>query len=298
MAPLLMSQLPAQTESATTSDDDYSFPKPSRKPELTRLTTFDPHGVASRAQGAKPTISWNGPSQDICGYDLEEIEDTEEWWLDHIHPGDLEGLKSSYQRHLQPYPTRPHCSEARLWSADYRFRRKDGTYLLVSERGTTIRDKDGLILKLTSVVINKALKEEQRSAHRRKLEQRNYLATVAENTPSGIYLMDNQGYVLYMNKAAELITGYTFEELSPYTFHASCHSCRPSGEIYPIGECPILLNQQANISLQNHPEVFVHKVGERSCPNTGYRLIVCRVAISTTLYFQLRLLEVTIPAEP
>jgi len=265
MAPLSKTLPLTETQSSTTSDDENnSSKKPSRKPELTRLTTFKSYNAASQARSATPTITWIGPSYTICGYDLEEIENTEEWWLGHIHPEDVEDLTSSYRQHLQPCPARPYHSEARLWSADYRFRRKDGTYLLVSERGTTIRDKNGFVTKLTSVIIDKTLQNRQRSAHRWKLEQRNYLATVAENTPSGIYLMDNQGYVIYMNKAAELITGYTFEELSPYTFHASCHSCRPSGDIYPIGECPILLHQQANVSVQNHPEVFVHKVGLRS----------------------------------
>lgn len=96
--------------------------------------------------------------------------------------------------------------------------------------------------------------------HKQQLEQHNYLAAVAENTPSGIYLMDSNGYVIYMNKAAELITGFTYEELRPYTFHSSCHSCRPNGSIYPTNECPIMLSQQANETAKNNSEVFVHKV--------------------------------------
>lgn len=287
-----------ETQSSTTSDDEnHPSKKPSRKPELTRLTTFDPQNTTSRTQGARPTIIWIGPSNAICGYELEEIENTEEWWLDHVHPEDVEDVTTSYRQHLQPRPAHPYRSEARLWSADYRFRRKDGSYLLVAERGTTIRDKDGFVKKLTAVIIDKTLQESQRSAHKRKLEQRNYLATVAENTPSGIYLMDNQGYVIYMNKAAELITGYTFEELSPYTFHASCHSCRPSGDIYPIGECPILLHQQANVSVQNHPEVFVHKVGLGHFSHQCSLADNSRMATSTTSCFQFHPLVVITPVE-
>lgn len=183
MAPLQIPQPPPTTE-VSTSQHSY---KSSRKPELTRIAIFEPQD-----QGTRPTISWVGPSQQICGYTLEEIEDTEEWWLDHIHPDNVQEVLSKYRQLFQAFPSSPHCSEARLWSADYRFRRRDGTYLLVSERGTTIRNEQGHVVKLTSVIIDNVLQKKRRQAHKKDLEQQNYLAMVAENTPSGIYLMDNQ----------------------------------------------------------------------------------------------------------
>jgi len=174
-----------------TSHGQHSY-KSSRQPEFTRIAIFDLQDLSHQRQGGTPTITWSGPSQQICGYHLGQIDETEEWWLDHIHHDDVQEVLSSYRQLLKPYPASPHCSEARLWSADYRFRRRDGTYLSVSERGTTVRNEQGCVIKLTSVMIDKILQTERRQAHKRNLERQNYLAIVAENTPSGIYLMDNQ----------------------------------------------------------------------------------------------------------
>lgn len=60
-----------------------------------------------------------------------------------------------------------------------------------------------------------------------------------------------------MNAAAEQITGFTFEEIYDYTFHASVHSCRPNGDPYPLHECPVFRHQQEGTDAQNESEIFV-----------------------------------------
>ncbi|GAB7354228.1 hypothetical protein MBLNU459_g4770t1 [Dothideomycetes sp. NU459] len=85
------------------------------------------------------------------------------------------------------------------------------------------------------------------------------MAAIADNTPSGIFMMDRQGYATYMNTAAEQITGFTFEEIYDYTFHASVHSCRANGDPYPLHECPVFQHQQQGTAAKNGAEVFVHK---------------------------------------
>lgn len=194
--------------------------------------------------------------QPLLGYSLQELEDSEAWWLDHVHPEDAGHVFEKLTKHLKQFSERKECAEARMWNVDYRLRRKDSTYVLVSERGITTRDEAGFPLILKSVIFDKELQRRSRVEHKKHMEARNYLAAVAENTPSGIFLMDNQGYAIYMNKAAEEITGFKFEELFDFTFHASCHSCHRDGRPYPLVECPVFRCQQQNTSCQNQPEVF------------------------------------------
>lgn len=64
-----------------------------------------------------------------------------------------------------------------------------------------------------------------------------------------------------MNQAAESITGFKFDEIAGWTFHAAVHSCRADGSNYPVDECPIFRHQQEGTEAKDESEVFVHKLG-------------------------------------
>jgi two-component system cell cycle sensor histidine kinase/response regulator CckA len=66
----------------------------------------------------------------------EASEPTEEWWLARVHPDDLERVKGAAD------PVLLHGIGNR-WDVEYRFRRGDGTYATVLDRGTVVRDASG-----------------------------------------------------------------------------------------------------------------------------------------------------------
>jgi len=168
-----------------------------REPEFVRLSTFAPPAASSpsnpNGNARRQTIEWTGPSEALVGYTLEELKEEEEWLLGQIHAEDVGHVIEAFVQHLAPFPQNKQCSEARLWSVDYRFRRKDGSYILISERGITARDDEGYVASMNVVMFDKNLQRTQRMAHKTDLESRNYLKVVAENTPSGIFLMDSMG---------------------------------------------------------------------------------------------------------
>jgi len=166
-----------------------------RKPELVRLSNYTPSSTSSTAptNAARHIIQWSGPSEALLGYTLDELKEDEQWLLEQVHPEDVEHVIQTFVKHLAPMPQNKQCSEARLWSVDYRFRRKDGSYIMVSERGITTRDDAGYVTCMNVVIFDKHLQRSQRMAHKTELESRNYLKVVAENTPSGIFLMDGMG---------------------------------------------------------------------------------------------------------
>lgn len=136
------------------------------------------------------TVKWTGPVEELFGYRLGTIEQTEDWWLNHIHPEDRPELTESLSKHLDPTQGSPFASEARIWGSDYRFRHADGHWVLVSDRSITSRDDEGHAVGLTSVIFDKNKRAVERQQHQKTLHSQNTLALIANNTPSGIFMMD------------------------------------------------------------------------------------------------------------
>ena len=69
------------------------------------------------------------------GYAAEEIEPGIESWTGRIHPDEHHAVFAGIRRAID--------GGAESWSADYRFRRKDGSYASVQDRGYILRDVAG-----------------------------------------------------------------------------------------------------------------------------------------------------------
>lgn len=105
----------------------------------------------------------------------------------------------------------------------------------------------------------KALAERDQQARRAgAAEQR--LNAVLNNASVAVFLMDDHQHCVYMNAAAEHLTGYTFEETRGRPLHDVIHHTRPDGSVFPLQECAIDRAFPENHNVQGE-EVFVHKDG-------------------------------------
>jgi PAS domain S-box-containing protein len=86
------------------------------------------------------------------------------------------------------------------------------------------------------------------------------LEVVCNNATLALFIMDEYQQCVYMNPAAEALTGYTFEEARGRILHDVVHHTRPDGRPYPLCECPIDQAFPKNNREQGE-EVFVHKDG-------------------------------------
>ncbi|WP_339931770.1 PAS domain S-box protein [uncultured Brevundimonas sp.] len=86
------------------------------------------------------------------------------------------------------------------------------------------------------------------------------LQAVLNNATVSIFLMDEQQQCVYMNAAAEALTGYRFEETRGRHLHDVIHHTRPDGTPFPLAECAIDRAFPEN-NQQQGEEVFVHKDG-------------------------------------
>ncbi|GGB71119.1 PAS domain S-box protein [Blastomonas aquatica] len=88
----------------------------------------------------------------------------------------------------------------------------------------------------------------------------NRLDTVLNNTSMAVFLMDDRQQCIYLNEAAERLTGYRFDEIEGRILHDVIHHTRPGGEPFPLHECAIDRALPEDNQMQGE-EVFVHKDG-------------------------------------
>jgi len=73
----------------------------------------------------------------------------------------------------------------------------------------------------------------------RELQKQFHL--ILDSAGEGILGLDNQGKVIFMNKAASLMLGWETEELLGNTHHELIHHTLPDGTAHPVEKCPIYM---------------------------------------------------------
>jgi PAS domain S-box-containing protein len=86
------------------------------------------------------------------------------------------------------------------------------------------------------------------------------LQELCNNATVALFVMDQLQRCVYMNPAAEDLTGYTLAEVQGAPLHDFVHHTRPDGTPYPLEDCPIDRAAPENMQ-ERGEEVFVHKDG-------------------------------------
>jgi PAS domain S-box-containing protein len=81
------------------------------------------------------------------------------------------------------------------------------------------------------------------------------------NMAEGLYTLDTDGLVTYVNPAAEAIVGWTSAELLGKKMHDVIHYKHPDGTPYPSSECPGLQVLKDGIQLREQEDIFIRKNG-------------------------------------
>jgi len=81
------------------------------------------------------------------------------------------------------------------------------------------------------------------------------------NVAAGLYTLDLDGLVTYLNPAAEIMFGWTNAELLGKKMHDVTHYKHPDGTPFPDNDCPGLRLQQEGIEVREREDVFIRKDG-------------------------------------
>lgn len=134
-------------------------------------------------------------------------------------------------------------------------RRKDGSDYDVSVKLQIFADGDDAVFcaSILDMTAYRRMEADLRATGRR-------LDGILANTTMAVFLMDERQHCVFMNKAAEKLTGYDLHETTGRPLHDVIHHTHPDGSPYPLADCPIDRAFPEQAGTQGE-EIFVHKDG-------------------------------------
>ncbi|MBF0506616.1 MAG: PhnD/SsuA/transferrin family substrate-binding protein [Nitrospirae bacterium] len=93
------------------------------------------------------------------------------------------------------------------------------------------------------------------------IESEKKLKDITSSLAEGIYVLDEQGNIIFMNPKAEHLLGWTFTELSGKKAHDIVHGRKADGSPLSLEECGIYNVIRAGIPFVSRNEVFTRKDG-------------------------------------
>ena len=137
---------------------------------------------------------WNENLEQVFGHNPADIEPTLESWTNRVHPDDLEEVMRALHATVD--------GGAEVFTAEYRFKRKGGTYAYVLDRGRVIRDSWGTPVRMIGAMTDVT---ERYRALTRIAEQ----ASLLDQARDAIIVRDLNHRIRYYNRSAERLYGWS-----------------------------------------------------------------------------------------
>jgi PAS domain S-box-containing protein len=146
------------------------------------------------------------------------------------------------------------------WEGEFPVRRKDGTTFPAFVRDALFTDADGHPAGVVGVSVD--VSDRVRVARELELA-RNYLRTVTDSMGEGLYTIDTDGRLIYMNRAAEQMLGWRQDELVGRVMHHATHEVHADGSPYLLEDCPMFIARREGRVMRVEDEIFVRRDGSR-----------------------------------
>ncbi len=154
--------------------------------------------------------------------------------------------------------TTGHARAAGQWAGEWAARRKDGSSFRAYTRILRVDDPEAGSTQLVGVSID--------ISHRVEMERqlragRDYLRAVTDSMGEGLYTVDTAGRLMYANRAAERLLGWTFDELAGRVMHDVVHFRRADGTDHALADCPLMLGARAGTAARVIDDILIRKDG-------------------------------------
>jgi PAS domain S-box-containing protein len=137
-------------------------------------------------------------------------------------------------------------------------RRKDGSTFPAYVRDKVLVGRGGVRTGTIGVAVDLS---ERVAAERELLAARNYLRAVTGSMGEGLYVLDAEGRLTYINEAAEQMLGWPGSELLGTVMHEATYRRRADGTPMPMGECPISRACSEGVINRVEDDVFIRRDG-------------------------------------
>jgi PAS domain S-box-containing protein len=145
-------------------------------------------------------IYWNN-GLEALGYEPQDANVTSNWWIEHIHPEDVERVKSGVEMAID--------SGKAVWEEEYRLRRKNKTYAFLYARGLVVRDGSGKAVRLV-VSLQDITPRKRREQEARELAERFQSAAAA--AAIGTWRLDVKTMFLVADASLSRLVGSNEQE--------------------------------------------------------------------------------------
>ena len=146
---------------------------------------------------------WSASLETAFGYPPQDMEGHLGWWEERVHPEDRARVLQGLQRVLE--------EGGDAWTDEYRFRRRDGSYASVLDRGYLLRDPAGTAVRGIGALMDLS---ERHAAEERLRKSEQYFRALIENSRDMVGVLDADGIVRYVSPAIHAMLDYRPEEMT------------------------------------------------------------------------------------
>lgn len=135
----------------------------------------------------------------ITGLPQEDKDRNGNFWMQHVHADDLPIVQDA----VQLITNNPDIT---TFDVEYRFRKPDGTYAYLNDRGYAKKDQFGKLVRVIGSVADITEKKQ----YQEELER---LSLIATKTSNAVIITDKHEKVVWVNEAFTKTTGYQLNEI-------------------------------------------------------------------------------------
>jgi PAS domain S-box-containing protein len=150
------------------------------------------------------TQRWNEAGTKVFGW-TEIVKNTVSaaWWIERVHPDDRQRVEKGFYAVVKN-------NTVEKWQDEYRFRKADGSYAEVLDRGYILRNDQGSAIRMIGAMLD--ITEQKNTGKELRESEARF-----RNLMEGIDSIAVQGYspdgiTRFWNKASEKLYGYTQQE--------------------------------------------------------------------------------------
>lgn len=184
--------------------------------EIALKNSIERHNIISKASNDS-IWDWNLDTNEVFrsensflklfGYKSIEVKSCENFWQNHLHPDDHQRVTNKLEKAINN-PTK------KYWKENYRFRRSDGTYAFIRDRGYIVYNDSGKAIRMIGAM-------QDVSDKRKSEDELKTLSLIAKETVNAVIITDAAGKITWVNDGFIKISQYSLEEVmgkSPGSF--------------------------------------------------------------------------------
>ncbi len=153
------------------------------------------------------TIYWGDGIEYVFGYKEKTMKGTGDLWKINIHPDDLQRVVESVEKF-----TNAKDHDNVNWEQEYRFKKANGEYANVVDKGFLIKNEEGLSIRMVGAMQDITKRKESEEEVRRSNERFELLGKAANDAVWEWNLISNEGWA---NLTHQELYGLTLNDLVP-----------------------------------------------------------------------------------